>query len=111
MGQVICNGGGTLPTPTLPGDLNDTRNSAVFQPMRILRTRGFLGLQFQWEILMVTAEFSVDLGDPSFTSTPPTDAGRPVTTNVAAGAPSRTPITLDNYTQWTTTVGVGLAFR
>lgn len=111
VGQVICNGGGSLPTPTLPGDLNDTRNSAVFQPMRILRTRGFLGLQFQWEILMVTAEFSVDLGDPSFTSTPPTDAGRPVTTNVAAGAPSRTPISLDNYTQWTTTVGVGLAFR
>jgi GNAT superfamily N-acetyltransferase len=40
-----------------------------------------------------------------------TDAGRPVTSNVAAGAPTRTPISLDNYTQWTTTVGVGLAFR
>jgi hypothetical protein len=111
VGQVICNGGGTSPSPTLPGDLNDTRNSAVFQPMRILRTRGFLGLQLQWEVLMVTAEFSVDLADPTFTTTPPTDAGRPVTTNVSAGAPTRTPVSLDNYTQWTTTVGVGLAFR
>lgn len=111
IGQVFCNGGGMLPSPTLPGDLNDTRNSAVFQPIRILRPRGFLGLQMQWEILMITAEFSVDLGDPSFTTTPPVDAGRPVTTNVAAGAPTRTPISLDNYTQWTTTVGVGLAFR
>lgn len=111
VGQVFCNGGGTLPSATLPGDLNDTRNSAVFAPMRILRTRGFLGLQMQWEILMVTAEFSVDLGDPSFTTTPSVDAGRPVTTNVAAGSPTRTPISLDNYTQWTTTLGVGLAFR
>ncbi len=111
VGQVFCNGGGTLPSPTLPGDLNDTRNSAVFAPMRILRTRGFLGLQMQWEILMVTAEFSVDLGDPSFTTTPSADAGRPVATNVAAGASTRTPISLDNYTQWTTTVGVGFAFR
>lgn len=111
VGQVVCNGGGAPPVAGLPGDLNDTRNSAVFQPMRILRTRGFLGLQLQWEILMITAEFSVDLGDPSFTSTPPADAGRPVTTNVAAGAATRTPVSLDNYTQWTTTVGVGLAFR
>ena len=30
---------------------------------------------------------------------------------VAAGSPTRTPISLDNYTQWTTTLGVGLAFR
>ena len=34
-----------------------------------------------------------------------------ISTSVAAGSPTRTPISLDNYTQWTTTLGVGLAFR
>ena len=110
VGQVVCNGGGTLPSPTLPGDLNDTRNSAVFQPIRIFRPRGFLGLQLQWEILVITAEFAVDLGDPSFTNSP-TDAGRPGSQTASAGASTRAPLTLDGYTQWTSTIGVGLAFH
>ncbi len=110
VGQVVCNGGGTLPAG-VPGELNDTRNSAVFQPVRILRPRGFLGLQMQWEILVITAEFGVDIGSPSFLNTPPADAGRPLTQAVSAGASTRAPLTLDGYTQWTTTLGIGLAFH
>lgn len=111
-GQLACGAGGTLPTVngnSIPSDLNDTRNSAVFQSMRIWRPRMFVGLQFQWEILMVTAEFTTDVSNPDWFSTPPADAGRPSTNPSQNNA--RQPIDLGSYTQWMTSIGVGLAFR
>ena len=113
--QLVCGGGGTSPEyppgsgrHDLPGDLNDTHNNGVFQQMRILRTRGFAGLQFQWEILSITGEFAMDVIDPGFFSSPPDGAGRPRT---GMGATGRDNITLEQFTQWTTSISVGFAFR
>lgn len=111
IGQLQCGGGGTAVAPGVPGDLNDTHNNGVFQAMRIQRWRAFGGLQFQWRIVSVTAEFGMDLAAPSFFSTPPVEAGRPTTQPAAAGTPTRVPITLNDFRQWTTTISVGLSFR
>lgn len=112
IGQLQCGAGGTPPDgATIPGDLNDTRNNAVFQSMRINRWRGFAGLQLQWELVMLTAEFAMDLSNPSFMNTVSTEAGRPLTTPAAPNAPTRAPLTFDNFSQWTTTISVGFAFR
>jgi len=110
VGQLQCSGTAT-PVPGIPPDLNDTRNSGVFQSMRILRPRAFAGLQFQWEYFMVTGEFTVDIADPSWLDTPPTEAGRPSTVPNAMGGQQFTPISFAGMTQWMTTISVGLAFR
>ncbi len=111
VGQLQCGGGGTGPAG-LPGDLNDTRNSSVFNAMRIYRTRFLAGLQLQWEIFTLSGEFSMDVAAPGFLRTPSSDAGRPSTQPDTMGQPApRTPITLSNYQQWTTTIAVGLTFQ
>lgn len=112
-GQLQCGAGGTLPSVggvSIPGELNDTRNNAVFAPMRIRRVRGYFGLQFQWEILTVMANLSFDLADPAFFSEPSADAGRPDTT-ATGGAITRRPIQLASYGQWTMGISAGLSFR
>lgn len=112
VGQLQCGSGGTLPSVNgapIPSELNDTRNSAVFQSMRIWRPRMFLGLQLQWEVLMVTAEFTTDVAGPQWLSTPPASAGRPSTDPAQNNA--RQAVDLGGYTQWMTSIGVGLAFR
>lgn len=112
-GQLQCGSGGTLPSvggTAIPGELNDTRNNAVFAPMRIRRVRGFLGLQFQWEIFTVMADLAVDLADPAFFSEPSADAGRPDPTTTGTTIVRR-PIQFAGYAQWTTSVAVGLTFR
>lgn len=108
VGQLQCGGGGAPAAMGLPGDLNDTHNSAVFERMRIRRTRGIIGLQAQWEILTLTAEVAFDIGDPGFLNTPSATAGRP-TTNI--GATGNDPLTFSGFSQWTTTLGAGLSFR
>ncbi|MBL8605611.1 MAG: hypothetical protein JNK72_27010 [Myxococcales bacterium] len=110
VGQLACTGSATL-VPGLPSDLNDTRNNGVFQAMRILRPRAFFGLQFQWEVFMLTGEFTVDVAAPSWLSTPPESAGRPNTNAATAGQAANTPITFVGPTQWMTTISAGFAFR
>lgn len=111
IGQLSCGGGGSL-VPDIPNELNDTRNNGVFTAMRILRPRFFAGLQFQWEFFMVTGEFNVDVADPVWMRTPAAEAGRPSTTPPVNGQGSRSvPISFAGYSQWMTTVSVGLAFR
>lgn len=112
-GQLQCGNGGTLPSvggAAIPGELNDTRNNAVFAAMRIRRVRGFFGLQVQWEILTFAANVSFDLADPAFFSDPSSDAGRPVNTGTP-GAVQRRPIEFAGYAQWTGNFAVGLTFR
>ncbi|MBI5517829.1 MAG: hypothetical protein HY909_28920 [Deltaproteobacteria bacterium] len=112
VGQLVCNGGGTAPDAMLPGDLNDTRNSQVFERMRIRRTRAIIGLQLQWELLSFTAEFTTDVGAPGFLSTPNANAGRPSTEAPTMGAANPpTPITLAGFSQWMTTLSAGVSFR
>lgn len=113
-GQLQCGGGGTLPTAggqAIPPELNDTRNNGVFAPMRIRRVRGFFGLQVQWQILTFGVQFSADLTEPAFISTPSSDAGRPLTTGATGGAIQRAPLQLADYGQWTSNFSVGLTFR
>lgn len=110
VGQLQCSGSAQT-QPGIPADLNDTRNSGVFQSMRILRPRAFFGLQLQWEYFMVTGEFVADIAEPSWLRTPPNEAGRPSTTPGPMGQQQFTPITFADRTQWMTTISVGLAFR
>jgi hypothetical protein len=113
-GQLQCGGGGALPSAggrTIPPELNDTRNNAVFAPMRIRRVRGFFGLQVQWQVLTFSAQVSADLAEPAFVSEPSADAGRPVTTGTASARVPRTPLQFADYTQWTANLAVGLTFR
>ncbi len=111
VGQLSGGGGGTL-VPNIPNELNDTRNNGVFTAMRILRPRFFAGLQFQWEFFMVTGEFNVDVADPVWMRTPANEAGRPSMTPPVNGQPNAfVPISFAGFTQWMTTVSVGLAFR
>lgn len=113
-GQLQCGAGGTLPTAggqAIPGELNDTRNNGVFAPMRIRRVRGFFGLQVQWQILTFGVQFSADLTEPAFISTPSSDAGRPLPTSTTGGAIQRAPLQLADYGQWTSNFSVGLTFR
>ncbi len=112
IGQLQCGTGGQVAAPGLPGDLNDTRNSGVFAAMRIQHARMIAGLQLQWEIFTVSGEFAFDMMPPSFFRTPSTDAGLPSTAPAVMGQPApRTPITLNDYRQWTTTIAVGLTFQ
>jgi hypothetical protein len=113
-GQLQCGSGAPLPSvggQSIPAELNDTRNNGVFAPMRIRRVRGFFGLQFQWEILTIMADMSIDLADPAFFSEPSSDAGRPATTGTPTATVARTPISFAGFSQWTTNVAVGLTFR
>jgi hypothetical protein len=112
VGQLQCGGGGIPENPSLPGDLNDTRNSSVFSAMRIYRGRMLAGLQLQWEVLTISGEFSYDMVPAGFTKTPSSEAGRPSTSVPAMGQPAaRDPITLNDYRQWTTTIAVGFTFQ
>lgn len=112
VGQLQCGGGGRPVNTMLPGDLNDTRNASVFQAMRIYRGRMIAGLQVQWEMFTVSGEFTYDMVPAGWLRTPSAEAGRPVTTPTPAGqAPTRTPITLEDYRQWQTTIAVGVTFR
>jgi hypothetical protein len=112
VGQLQCGSGGQPAAAGLPGDLNDTRNSGVFAAMRIYHTRMIAGLQAQWEMFTVSGEFALDMTPPGWMRTPSTDAGRPSTApNVMGQAAPRTPITLDDYRMWTTTIAVGLTFQ
>jgi hypothetical protein len=54
-GLPVCNG----------GSLDDFANTHVFQPVRLQRRRMFLGASYQYEIFMVGAQVSFDLGSPS----------------------------------------------
>ncbi len=112
VGQLQCGSGGTQPVAGLPGDLNDTRNSGVFAAMRIYHTRMLAGLQLQWEMFTVSGEFAFDMTPPGWLRTPSTDAGRPSTEPAVMGQPApRTPISLDDYRMWTTTIAVGMTFQ
>ncbi len=112
VGQLQCGSGGMAPPGNLPGDLNDTRNSGVFAAMRIYHTRMIAGLQAQWEMFTVSGEFALDMTPPGWLRTPSTDAGNPSTAPNVMGQPApRTPISLDDYRMWTTTIAVGLTFQ
>lgn len=113
-GQLQCGSGGTLPSvggQALTGELNDTRNNGVFAPMRIRRVRGFLGVQLQWQVLTFGLQFSADLAEPAFLTTPSSEAGRPLPGGAVGGAIQRAPIQFADYTQWTSNFSVGLTFR
>ncbi len=105
IGQRQCTGGTAI--QGLPGGLNDTVNTSTFEPVRIARTRAFLGMQLQWDLVMFTGEFAFDAADPTFFRTPSDGTGRPSTTTAGAV----TPMPLAPFWQWPVTIGAGVAFR
>jgi hypothetical protein len=112
VGQLQCGGGGRPVSPTLPGDLNDTRNSGVFTAARIYRGRMIAGLQLQWEIFTLTGEFTYDMVPAGWLRTPNAAAGRPLPTPAPMGQDlARAPLTLNDYRQWQTTIAVGFTFQ
>jgi hypothetical protein len=112
VGQLQCGGGGRPVNATLPGDLNDTRNSGVFSAMRIYRGRMIAGLQLQWEIFTLSGEFTYDLVPAGWLRTPSVEAGRPINAPAPTGQSlARDPISLNDYRQWQTTIAVGVTFQ
>lgn len=100
--HLECQGGSGTPM----GWANDSRNEMVFQPVRILRWRGFAGLRYRFGMFTLTGEFAMDLLDrANWLSEPPAGAGRPN----AQG--TRQNITLDPYRQFMVTVGLGVTFN
>lgn len=115
--QMSCYG---VPNgvPNGAGVESEPGNNLVFAPVRILRWRGFGGLQFRYSLFTLTAEFGIDLTDPSFLNASNTVAnqGRPTMDATTGNWTQQTP-TFDGqspgqstFRQWYTSLGVGVTF-